>query len=173
MYQAGDLIVYGGEGVCRVEALGKAPVAAADQDRRYYTLAPLYHSGVIYAPTDVSIPMRPILSREAAWALIRGIPHMEGEMACPQDAKQAAQEYRAVLQTYDCENLLRLIRLIYNKNSEAISMGKSYGQTDDKFLKRAKELLYGELAISLDIPLDEVEQTIIRTVEAEEERQRP
>lgn len=167
MYQVGDLIVYGGEGVCRVDALGEAPIAALGTQRQYYTLTPLYHSGVIYAPTDVSVPMRPVLGREEAWALLRGIPAMDEDMACPPDAKQAALEYRAALQTYDCENLLRLIRLIYNKNIEAITLGKSYGQTDDKFLKRAKELLYGELAVSLGIPPSEVEAVIVRVVEAE------
>ena len=165
MYQVGDRIVYGSEGVCTVMAVGEAPLSAMDQSRMYYTLRPEFRVGVIYAPTDVSVRMRPVLTREEAWSLIRGIPALDEERREPMDAKQAAAEYKAQLQDYECADLLRLIRLIYNKNREAIRLGKSYGQTDERFLKRARELLYAELSIALDIPVDRVEDTITRAVE--------
>lgn len=40
MFQVGDLIIYGGEGVCRVEAVGPSPVRGSNPGRLYYTLAP-------------------------------------------------------------------------------------------------------------------------------------
>lgn len=165
MFRPGEYIIYGGEGVCEVKAVGQPPFGGGD--RQYYTLAPVYHTGVIYAPVDVSIPMRPILTRQEALALIDAIPGMEEDFAFRPDPRKAAQEYKAVLQTYDCANLLRLIRMLYNKNRQAITDGKHYGQTDDRFLRQAKELLYGELAMALDIPFGEVEAAIVRAVEGE------
>lgn len=41
MYQIGDLIVYGGEGVCRVEEIGVPKISGINKQRQYYTLAPL------------------------------------------------------------------------------------------------------------------------------------
>ena len=96
MYQPGDLIIYGGEGVCRVAAISPAPIAAADPERIYYTLTPLYRQGVIYAPTDVTVPMRPILSREEALDLIRSIPTIAPDTANFTDTKQAAQQQVAL-----------------------------------------------------------------------------
>ena len=160
MYQPGDLIIYGGEGVCRVAAIGPAPIAAADPERLYYTLTPLYRQGVIYAPTDVTVPMRPILSREEALDLIRSIPTMAPDTAEFSDAKQAAQQYKALLQTYDYANLLRLIRMIYAKNEQAITQGKAYSHVEERFLKRARELLHGELAVALGVAPGEVEPLI-------------
>lgn len=165
MYSVGDLIIYGGEGVCRVEQVGAPKLSALDKERTYYTLKPLYHSGTIYAPTDVNIRMRPVISREDALSLIHGIPDMATEFEKYDDAKQAAIEYKAALQTYDCINLLQLIRLIYYKNVDAMAQKKGLGQTDDKYIKRAKELLYGELAVALNIPVSEVEVIIIKEVE--------
>lgn len=167
MYQVGDLIIYGGEGVCRVAAVGPAPIAAADPGRLYYTLTPVYRKGVVYAPTDVDVPMRPALSREEALSLIRSIPTMDQNTLEFADAKQAALEYKALLQTYDHGNLLRLIRAIYAKNERAIVQGKSYSHVDEKFLKRARELLHGELAVSLGVEPDEVERMIREAVEAD------
>ena len=71
MYQQGDLIVYGNTGVCRVEAVGHPQgISGIPEDKLYYTLAPLYSAGVIYAPLDTPVLMRPVLTREAAEKLI-------------------------------------------------------------------------------------------------------
>ena len=40
MFQAGDVIVCGSHGVCRVEKVGPLS-SVADKDRIYYTLRPL------------------------------------------------------------------------------------------------------------------------------------
>ena len=44
MFAAGDLVVYGGEGVCRVESIGPSGLAYDDGDKVYYHLSPLYLS---------------------------------------------------------------------------------------------------------------------------------
>lgn len=165
MYQIDDLIIYGGEGVCRVTAVGEPPLPGLHQGRTYYTLEPLYHGGVIYAPADVAVPMRSVLSEEEAWALIRRIPEMPDTVVQSMDPKQTEAAYKSYLRSYACEDLLHLIRTIYSKNETAITLGKSYGQIDDRFLKRAKTLLYGELAVSLGIPTEEVEDLIVLTIE--------
>lgn len=165
MFSIGDYIVYGGEGVCRVENIGPVPVAHMDQSKEYYTLTPLYHAGVIYAPTDTSVRMRAALNEREARALIHSIPGMPANYELPSAPKLVAAAYKSYLQTYDCVNLMHLIRMIYARREEAATLGRSFGQTDDRYFRRAKELLYGELALALDIPVDKVERTIERTIE--------
>lgn len=165
MFSEGDMIVYGGEGVCRVKAVGRSAVKYMDQSKTYYTLAPVYHTGVIYVPTDAPVLMRPVLTKQEAVTLIKGIPDMPSGFERGVAAKQAAAEYKSYLQTYDCTNLLQLIRMLYAKREEAAVVGRGYGQTDDRYFKRAKELLYGELALALDIPVDEVENEIHNSID--------
>ena len=50
MFAAGDLVVYGGEGVCRVEGIGPSGMSYDDGDRLYYHLTPLYRSGMVLTP---------------------------------------------------------------------------------------------------------------------------
>ena len=168
MYETGQLIIYGGEGVCRVEGICQAPLPGLDQSRTYYKLSSYYHSGIIYAPTDVAVPMRPVLTEEEAWALIRQIPQMEVDDTSLGDAKHAAAAYKALLQTYEYTNLLKLIRMIYARNRQAISQGKSYGHIDERFFKRAKELLHGELAVALGLSPAQVEGAIICSLDGQE-----
>ena len=42
MFAAGDLVVYGGEGVCRVESIGPSGLAYDGGDKVYYHLSPRY-----------------------------------------------------------------------------------------------------------------------------------
>lgn len=162
MYEKGELIVYGTEGACRVLSVGPSPFSGVPKDKLYYTLEPVYHTGVIYAPVDVKITMRKVLTRDEAWALINDIPNMEAETAVHGDPRQIVAEYKERIQSCDCRALLRLIRMIYAKNHES---SRGLGQIDDRFIKRAKDLLYGELALALEIPYGEVEKTIIEAVE--------
>ena len=40
MFAVGDLVVYGGEGVCRVESIGPSGLRYDGGDKTYYHLAP-------------------------------------------------------------------------------------------------------------------------------------
>ena len=60
MYSVGELIVYGGTGVCEVEAV------ETKGERQFYRLRPLYQSGIISVPVDGKVFMRPVISREEA-----------------------------------------------------------------------------------------------------------
>ena len=61
MFAAGEMVVYGGEGVCRVEGVGTPSLPGMDKTRLYYTLAPLYRSGQVMTPVDTRVLMRPLL----------------------------------------------------------------------------------------------------------------
>ena len=66
MFAAGDLVVYGGEGVCRVESIGPSGLAYDDGTRLYYHLTPLYRSGTVMTPVDTGVLMRSVITREEA-----------------------------------------------------------------------------------------------------------
>ena len=54
MFAQGDLVVYGGEGVCRVEGVGTPATTGIDKTKMYYTLAPLYRTGQVMTPVDTT-----------------------------------------------------------------------------------------------------------------------
>lgn len=164
MYQVGDLIVYGGSGVCRVAGIGSPAQSGCDRGRRYYTLSPLYGTEVIYTPVDTKVPMRPILSREEAEQLIRSLPDI-GQLTLQSGNLQlVARQYQDAFRPGDCVSLVRLMKTAYSKNTSARKCGKKPGQLEEKYRRRAESLLYGELAAALDIAPDEVPQYIHRAL---------
>lgn len=166
MFQPGDLVVYGTTGVCRVEEITKPNLTGADRNRSYYLLKPLYQDGVIYTPAEGGkVPMRPVISAGEAEALIDLIPSIQAE-ACRAPTLQAlAQHYQSAVRSHDCRDLVELMMSIYAKQKQAEAQKRRLGMVDERYMKQAERLLYGELSIALDIPFEEVQPYIARRVE--------
>ena len=159
MFQVGELIVYGGEGVCRVEAVGPLAMSEVehdDDDKEYYTLAPLYRMGKIYTPVDTAVLMRPVLSRKEAEDLIRKIPEIEPPVQTERNPRVLGAFYQEIIRSHNCLDMIQLIKTTYGKTQARLARGIKPGQVDERYRKRAEELLYGELAVALDIPREEV-----------------
>ena len=123
MYSKGDLIIYSGEGVCRVENVGPIDMSGASKTKLYYTLQPVYREGKIFIPVDTSVFMRPVISRQEADKLIRRIPEIEGEVYENRNLRMLNEHYQALLQSHDCEDMLQLIKAVYTKQKENLALG--------------------------------------------------
>ncbi len=171
MYGIGELIVYGGTGVCRVENIRPLSLKGADRDKKYYVLKPLYQDGTIYAPVEGKVFMRPVISRGEAEELIAMIPTIKAEAVYDKNFNQLASRYDEVLGTHDCADLVELMMSIYAKKKHVEQQKRKFGQIDARYMKRAEGLLYGELAVALDMPRDDVPDYIGQKV-AESKRSR-
>lgn len=156
MFQTGDLIIYGNSGVCSVDEVCNPESTKVEDGRMYYKLRPLYSTETIFIPVDTKVFMRPIISRREAEALIAGIPSTREQAFVTRNLSMLKEHYESSLQTHDCGDLLQLIRSVYSKGQDATQNKRKLGQLDQRYMKRAEDLLYGELAVALDIPRDEV-----------------
>ena len=55
---------------------------------------------------------------------------------------------------------------VYEKNLQLRESGRKMGRNDQQYKKQAEALLYGELSIALQIPLEDVEDYICRKLDA-------
>lgn len=166
MYQIGDMVVYGETGVCEVKGIEPAEKLGIDADITYYVLDPLYDNGLIYAPVGSSkVRIRPVLTREEAENLIDEIPTVQAEAFTATSVHKLADHYKKLIHQQDCEELVNLIMSVYAKKEDAENDHRKLGQIDRKFMDRAEDLLYGELAISLKIEKCEVQPYIEKRLE--------
>lgn len=158
MFSKGDLIVYGKDGVCRVEDIGVPDyVQDPEHSKQYYKLVPIYSTGYIYIPVDTTVAMRPVLTRKEAETLIECIPNIEEADLSGMDTRTLTETYKGALAKQDCECLIKLIKTVQAKALAAENgEGRRPGKTDKEYSKRAQELLYGELAVALGIEPGEV-----------------
>ncbi|MDO4269807.1 MAG: CarD family transcriptional regulator [Eubacteriales bacterium] len=160
MYHEGEFIIYGTNGVCKVEAVGRPPFAG-DEARLYYTLAPVFGTETIYIPVDSPVFMRPVLSKDQAEELIETIPCIEEDEPDTHSLRLISEHYQAALQSHDCHDLVQLIKTVYAKSQRG---GRRVSQIDQRYRKRAEDLLHGELSVALGIPMSEVQPYIAHMI---------
>lgn len=160
MYKIGELIVYGSTGVCRVSDI-RTQSAPGEPERLYYVLKPLYQDCTISIPAQgTRVFMRPVISRDEAEALIDRIPSIPGEIFVGHATRELSDHYEANLKSHDCAGLVKLTKSIYAKRRRAQANNKKLGAIDERYMKRAEDMLFGELAAALDMPREKVQDYI-------------
>ena len=155
MFELGQLIMYASRGVCRVEKIGSLDIEDMG-DRIYYTLSPVYGKGTFYIPVDSNAFMRPIMTPAEAEDFINSISDIEGDSYSNKNMVSLKEHYSMLVQSHDSEKLVQLIKGIWEKAHNAEKNGKHPAQIDKQYMEKAEDILYGELACSLDIPRDDI-----------------
>lgn len=158
MFNKGELVVYGQTGVCTVEDICEKELIK-NQKRLYYVLKPInQENNIIYAPADSDkVFMRSVITRAEAEELISEIPEISENSDLFDDSKE---EYRNYLSSHRCIDLVKLTSQIYRKKKSAQENRKKLGFVDEKYMRLAENLLFGELACALEIPVENVKDYI-------------
>ncbi len=165
MYQVGDTVLYGAEGVCVIDDISSRDFGG--EKREYYVLKPVHQSGsTFYLPTcspAVKDKLKKILSSEQIYELIRAMPE-EGSIWI-EDENERKQKYKEIIQSGDRLELIRMIRTLYFHREELKEAGRKFHLCDEHFMKEAEKLLYDEFAHVLNIPPEQVLPFIVEQVE--------
>ena len=160
MFSVGDKIIYGENGVCTVESIGPLSMAGAPKDKLYYYLSPLIGSGTYFAPVDSGAYMRPVMSRAEAEALIDSMPGIQPAICTDNRFNHVDAFYKALFKEHSCEALVAIVKGLHGKLAER----KTKSSRAESTMKRAKDILHGELSIALGIELTEVEDYIAQRI---------
>jgi len=163
MFSAGDKIVYGETGVCNVDSIGPLNVKGVSADKLYYYLSPITGSGSICCPVDSQVYMRPVISRDEALALIDSYPGIEPAVCIDNRFNHVEAFYKELFRRHENEVLFAIIKGLNQRMSDK----KVKSSRGEATLKRAKDILYGELATVLDIPMGSIEDFIAERTAAE------
>lgn len=160
MYQVGDRIIYGSNGVCVIDEIKMIEVPHSDEEKAYYIIKPVYQECRISVPVDTKIFMRPIISGEEAKALIDAIPQVDAQPYYTTALRQLQEYYEKKLSSHSCADLIELTISLHRKKMQVLEQKRKFGAIDERYMKRAEELLFGELSVALEIPKNEVRQYI-------------
>ena len=164
MFSVGDHIVYGINGICRVEEIGPSPYDKEDQ-RTFYLLIPVNNpmGSTIYTPVDNErVPMRLLMTREQIAELIAEIPQIE-TLEIPVE-KQRREIYREVIGALDPRGYVKVIKTVRQRRIELTAARKHFPVTDLEFGRLAKHLLCSECAHVLGMTEEEANQYIISCI---------
>ena len=165
MFESGTKLVHPTYGVCEIVRIGKVEMKNVKNDRLYYTLVPIYDSkSKLFIPTDSdNVGLRPVMTRENAVQLVESLPAMEPITV--QNEKEREKVFKEMICNGNCEDISRIIKTLYLRKKARQAAGKKAVSLDEKYLFMAREQLYGELAVSLGIEKEGVEDYIAQRIE--------
>ena len=155
MFSVGEKIIYGENGVCTVSEIGTLPMDGPS-GKVYYHLKPLIGNGIYFTPVDSAAYMRPVMSRDEAEAFIATIPGIEPAICSDTRFNHVDAFYKELFKQHTNEALVSVIKGLRSRMAER----KTKSSRAEATLKRAKDMLHGELAVALDIDLQDVESYI-------------
>ena len=156
MFEVGDKIIYGENVVCTVEKIDALPQSGSSGGKMYYHLSPFVGNGVYFAPVDSCVFMRPVMSREEAEALIESMPGIAPAVCNDNRFNHVDAFYKELFRQHSCEALVAIVKGLRQRMSER----KTKSSRAEATLKRARDMLHGELAAALDMELQDVENYI-------------
>ena len=163
MFSVGDKIIYGENGVCTVESIGPLTMAGAPKDKLYYYLSPLIGSGTYFAPVDSGAYMRPVMSRAEAEALIDAMPGIQPAICTDNRFNPVDAFYKELFKQHSCEALVSIVKGLKSRMSDR----KTKSSRAEATMKRAKDILHGELSVALEIDVKDVEGYIVSRLGSE------
>ena len=172
MYQVGDWIIYGNTGVCHVVEIKTIDSPGMGDSQLYYVLKPLSQNYTISTPvSSTKVFTRPIISKCEAERLVDMIPAVEARAYYSQRVHELAEHYKTYVVTHDCGDLIELTMSLYAKKEHVGEEKGTFGAVDQKFMKQAEDLLFGELSVALGIPKEAVPAYIASRAEGQERRE--
>lgn len=165
LFNIGDYIVHGRNGVCKVVDITHIDMSGADKDKLYYALVPMKSedSKIFYPVDSDKVVMRPIVTKKEAEDIVSQIKDIEPLWI--ENDRQREARYKEAISSCDCHELICIIKTLYARNKERIAQGKRITYVDDRYLKEAKQNLHDEFAIALDMEPGQVEKYIREYIE--------
>jgi len=157
MFNVGEFVVFGTDGVCMVEKVGALEIEGVAKDKQYYTLAPVGKNANnrIFAPVGgTRVVMRRVLSFDEAHDFVERLDNI-GRLEIPNERKRE-ETYKAVLQSCDHVRITELIKEMYARRRERAAAGKKLPSVDERYFVAAENSLYNELCLSLNMEKEEV-----------------
>ena len=166
MYQIGEIFVYGSSGVCEIVDIKKADFGGSE--KTYYILAPIYDKKeTIFVPVDsekLVSKMKELLTPDDIIALIKTMPHKESIWI--ENVNIRREEYKKIIKNADREELITLLKTLYERRNMLQLAGKKLSVYDERFLKQAQHIIHSEIALVLQLPREEIPSYIEKTLSA-------
>lgn len=164
MFNKGEYIVHGRKGVCKIEDITYLDIDGADKKSLYYVLIPMKNqeSKVFYPTNNDKIPMRAIHTKNQVEEIVEHINEIEPIWI--DNERQREYKYKEVLGSCDCKQLIGIIKTLHKRGKSRLAHGKKITYVDEKYLREAKEVLYDEFSLALDMDKLQVEKYIIDNI---------
>ena len=108
--------------------------------------------------------MKSVLSKNEILEMIRSLPACES--IWNENANLRREEYKRIISAAERSELLKLLKTLHEQKIKLESAGKNLSVSDDRFYKKAQNIIHSEIAMVLDLDMNEVEPFIEKVINA-------
>jgi len=162
MFNVGDLIIYSGHGVCRIDNISLKTLSGVS--KHYYDLHPLSGGNLtISIPVDnTSVLMLNLIARDEAEEVIESF-RLPG-LSWIEKNSQRNKTYSETISTGNRKEIAKIVNTLMRRKHAVELNNKKLGAQDQSLLTSMQSILFYEMAISLDTTyeaiFDQVNQMI-------------
>lgn len=157
MFKIGDFIVYGSDGVFEIVGIESKCFVGMSQENDYYVLRSKENkNNKLFVPINneqLCGKIKKILNYKE---IIKLIKENDVKIDWISDNKLRSKYYKDVINSYDREAMVALIRHLYGIKSNKNDLSKKLYSIDEDALKKMSLALYSELSFVMEITFEQV-----------------
>ena len=153
MYKIGDYVIYLKD-VCKVFDIKEKYM----NDTDYYILVPINDESLKLSVPVTNETLRNLPSLNEVNDMLDNIRNIS---VLTEDNKQLEDEYKKLISNGSYEDLIKVMKTAYLRNKKRLDNKRSISSKDKNYMEIAEKHLIPELAIVLDMSIDETEKYVI------------
>lgn len=167
MFKIGDLIIYSAHGICCIDDICKMKCFGVVKD--YYVLHPIENNKLkISTPVDnKKVVMLKLIEKDEAEEIIESFKSPGIEWI--DISSQRNQIYSDIVNKGNRKEIAKIINTLMRKKHELESSGKKLYEHDSKLLDTSKNIMFEEIAMSLNTTFEEINDRITNLIVKGEE----
>lgn len=162
MFNIGDVIIYSVHGLSKIDDICERTIS--NVTRKYYVLHPLEDTNLtITTPIDNDkVVMLKIMDKEEAEEILHSF--REPGTAWIEDIRLRPVKYKEIIKTGNRKEIAKIASTLMRKEIELKLKEKKLYDQDRKMLSSIQNILFKELAVSLDSSYERISEQIIRMI---------
>jgi CarD family transcriptional regulator len=165
MFKKNDIVIYGAHGVCKIVEISEKDFMG--KKKMYFVLKPVKNdSSTYFVPSDnetLISKFKKILSEAEINHLIDSMANEKANWIANENERR--EKYRSIISEGNHIELIKMIKAIFFEKKEREANGKRLHISDERFLKDAEQLLYGEFQYVLNLNEDQLMSYIFNRIE--------
>ena len=153
MYKIGDYVIYLKD-VCKIFDIKEKYM----NDTDYYILVPMNDESLKLSVPVTNETLKNLPSLNEVNAMLDNICNIS---VLTEENKQLEDEYKKLISNGSYEDLIKVMKTAYLRNKKRLDNKRSISSKDKNYMEMAEKHLIPELAIVLDMSIDETEQYVI------------
>lgn len=158
MFKKGDLILYSVHGICKVDDICERTISY--MKKSYYILHPINDNNLsISTPVDnYKVKILELLTKEQAEEVLESFKNPGKEWI--EIDRERSEIYNDIIKSGNRNEIIKIVNTLMRVKIDLEKEGKKFHEKDKKMMLDIQNILFSELAFSLNMESDEVAKKV-------------